>query len=357
MNRNEGDKVKELEAYRQTKPVQLTLFDQLTGGKDNKKYSNVIALYDEAPKYIWGKQPREIIKYGEILPILKRDFECGGDKYKLTITPARLEDKDGITRDYYPSQREELIEDVLRKLAAEGRSLFLDDLASVKFSLYQVQQEIKRLGRTYTVDNIKHALDVCLGTKLEIATADGGTVLKSHMFDTVALRTLQQWREIGGDSAAYVRFNQLVTRGIENMQFRRINYHAAWSYKRVIARQLYKRMAQRYTQASVMETYEINLTTLIRDFGLTPYDRLDKNLRDVELALEEMMFHDKADAEEQEKGILIKYYIDPRNDSTKRKKFTDAKITLMTHPCFNEEMRESNRIKKMLQASKETSPK
>ena len=46
------------------------------------------------------------------------------------------------------------------------------------------------------------------------------------------------------------------------------------SYKTVTARQLHKRMAHHYTQASLSEHYTIMLTTIIRDFGLHKTKRI-----------------------------------------------------------------------------------
>ena len=103
---------KKLDEYVQTKPEQLTLFQLLTPGE--KAYSNTVELYDFIPKYHWGKQERI---NGTLQHSLKREFECRGIRYKVRIDPARVEGKDGVDRDYFPGQREELVEDALRKLA------------------------------------------------------------------------------------------------------------------------------------------------------------------------------------------------------------------------------------------------
>ncbi len=54
-----------------------------------------------------------------------------------------------------PVEEEELIEDTLRKFACEGQRFFLDDQAGVTFMLYQIQQELKCLGHTYNIREIK----------------------------------------------------------------------------------------------------------------------------------------------------------------------------------------------------------
>ena len=245
-----------------------------------KPYSNTVELYDFIPKYHWGKVERV---NGTFLKSLNREFECRGVRYSVTIQPASLKDKNGEEKYYYPSKREELVEDALRKFAVEGQGLFLDDAAGVTFTLHQLQQELASNGHTYSKDQIKDALLICAKTNLTVTSEDGSAILVSSLFETLGLQTREDCLSQGQKSKAFVRFNPLVTEGIKARKFRQFNYEKSMSYKNVIARQLHKRMSHHYTQASITQPYSINLTTIIRDFGLTAYDRLSHNLRDVEL--------------------------------------------------------------------------
>ena len=132
-------KLKKLEEYIESKPYQLTLFEILN--KDDQKYSNTIELYDGAPKFFWGKVERVSDKY---LDPIHRDFVHKGKKYAIKISPGNLTGKDGVSRYYYPAKREEIVEDALRKLAVEGQGKFLNDAASVQFTLYQLREELKK---------------------------------------------------------------------------------------------------------------------------------------------------------------------------------------------------------------------
>lgn len=320
--------VKKLEDFDQTKPVQLSLFELLL--PKEKKYSNTIELYDFIPKYVWGKFNRI---EGKFLETLEREFECRGHHYKVSIDPARVKDKDGITRDYYPAKREELVEDALRKFAVEGQGLFLDDAAGVTFTVHQLQQELKSKGHTYSYDQLKDALLICAKTNLTVTSAEGQAILVSSIFETLGLQTREDWEDTGQRAKAFVRFNPLVTRGIKEKNFRQFNYEKSMRYISVIARQLHKRMSHHFTQASITNSYSILLTTIIRDFGLTPYERLSHNLRDVETAIEEM----------KELNVVLDCKIDKILDTTRRNKMTDAKITLIPHPIFADEAREANK--------------
>lgn len=320
--------VKKLTNYKQEKPIQLTLFELLL--PNEKPYSNTVELYDFIPKYHWGKVERV---NGTFLKSLDREFECRGMRYLVTIQPASLKDKNGEEKYYYPSKREELVEDALRKFAVEGQGLFLDDAAGVTFTLHQLQQELASNGHTYSKDQIKDALLICAKTNLTVTSEDGSAILVSSLFETLGLQTREDWLSQGQKSKAFVRFNPLVTEGIKARKFRQFNYEKSMSYKNVIARQLHKRMSHHYTQASITQPYSINLTTIIRDFGLTAYDRLSHNLRDVETALSEM----------KEKGVILSYKVDKTLDSLQRNKTTEAKITITPHPQFVGEVMQANK--------------
>ena len=109
---------KDLQEYNRSVPTQLDLFQTLD--QDQEKYSNTVELYDMMPKYYFGGVERFGGKY---LDILQRNFECRKKEYKLNIHPAAILQRDGTTMHYYPSQREELVEDVLRKFAANKKSI------------------------------------------------------------------------------------------------------------------------------------------------------------------------------------------------------------------------------------------
>lgn len=343
--------MKVVEENNEAKPVQQLLFE-LTEPEDSK-YSNTIELYDFIPKYYWGKPERE---KGEFLRAIEREFECRGIKYKVMITPAKIKDRNGKVRDYYPSQREELIEDALRKLACEGGGVFLDDEACVKFSLYQLQRELKSMGHEYNIAQIKDALFVCTKTSLELTRVDGQPILGNgrgkktvtlvgHIFEVLGLQTRDDWQTYGNKARAVVKFNILVTKSIIDRTFRQLNYEKCMSYRSVIARQLHKRLSHNFTQAGLNTTYEIMLTTIIRDFGLTAYARLRDNMRDVINALDEMV----------KSEVLLNYEVEKRFDSKRRNKISDVKFTLTCHHKFISEMIKANeRFKRNSLGLKET---
>ena len=324
------ENAKRFEEYEVEAPQQLTLFQLLDlNPQEQKRYSNTLELYDFMPKYYWGKVNRI---GGEFLRALEREFECRGAKYKIKITPARITDKDGVDREYFPSKREELVEDALRRLATTGQGVFLDDRASVTFTLYQLQKELKRNGHSYSLTQLKDALFICAHTRITVRAENGNAVLVSGMFETLGLQTREDWKGKGAKTKAFVRFNSLVTASIKSGTYRQLNYELSMSYKNVIARQLHKRMSHHYTQASITNPYHIMLSTIIRDFGLAEYARPSLNLSHVRKALEEM----------KEKNVVLSYQIEKMLDSGSRNKLLDAKIIITPNPYFAGEVMNAN---------------
>jgi len=118
---------------------------------------------------------------------LNREFKFRNRTFSVKITPARIQDKRGLERDYYPGKREELVEDALRKIACDGKGLFLDDQAAVVFSLHQLQKELKTMRHTYSIKQIKDAILVCQKSNLSLESDGGNTVVSFQIFETVGL--------------------------------------------------------------------------------------------------------------------------------------------------------------------------
>ena len=127
-----------LVTLRRSSPEQLSLFQTFLPDED--KYSNTIELYDAIPKYYPIKKMRDKRVNDTFLPHMDREFEHKGNAYKLTISPGRVIYKDGTAREFYPSFREELVEEALRKIACDRlNGVFLNGQAGVQFTLYELQ--------------------------------------------------------------------------------------------------------------------------------------------------------------------------------------------------------------------------
>jgi hypothetical protein len=328
-------KQKKYEDYEKSVPKQLTLFQfleesdsQSLQSKSQKfsKFSQSIEMYDFVPKYVWGKVARI---NNVFLPPLEREFEYKGVRRKIIIHPAGIVDKDTkVSKYFYLGRREEIIEEVLRKLAIEGQGVFLDGQAGVAFSIYQIRKELELHNHRMSYTQVLESLKVLALTRLELINPDN----KKETIIFSPIENLGLSGE-GEETQTYVIFSPLVTNGIKNLKFRLYNYDQVMKYKSVIARQLHKRMAHHYRQASIANKYSIYLTTLIRDFGLAKQKYLRTNLIDVEIALQEMKKND----------VILNYQID-RVFEPKRKKIVDMMINIQPSFEFERETKKANHL-------------
>lgn len=320
------EKPKTFDRYDQERPTQLTFFEILE--VENKQYSNTIEIYDFLPKEYLGKATRVANTY---LPRLEREFECKGVRYQMKLDPARIEDKDGTVREFYPSQREEIVEDCLRKLMVEGSGVFLDDQASVCFTLYQLQKELSDNGHTYSYTQIRESLEILTKTNIELSSEVGNVRFIFSPIETLGIKGE------GGETQTFVRLSPLVTNSIKERKFRLINYKKVMGYRSAISRKLHKRLSHFYVQASLTEKWSVLLSTLIRDFGLTQYKQMSKNLRDFEKAVEEL----------KDSNTILNFYKEEIKQERPRMKVIDYRITIQPHPEFIADAKKANYFKSL----------
>lgn len=289
---------KELKEFEQTTPQQLTLFE--LGDEQNEDYSNTVELYDMMPKYYLGGVKRDIGKNVDSLPVLERDFKHRGQEYKLNIYPAAIIDRTtGKTIHYLPSQREELVEDVLRKLATKKKGVFLDNNAAVKFTLYEVEKELKKMGHGYNINEIKEAIEICSRTVLEITSKGNGDVsVSANIFPFMGMENSESIK--GGRNKVVIMFHPLVTKSINEGTYRLVNYDKLMYYKMPLSRWLYKRMSHNFINAGIDNPYRIKMSTIVRDSGMKKYERNSDIIKQINKSMEEL----KGD------GVLVDFVVE-----------------------------------------------
>ena len=97
---------------------------------------------------------------GQFLEHHVAEFHHMGRAFTRTVYPARVQDLDGVYRDFYPSANEELVEHALRKLAVEQQAGYFDKInhcSGVVFTLYQLRQELENRGhaRSFQADQTR----------------------------------------------------------------------------------------------------------------------------------------------------------------------------------------------------------
>lgn len=277
---------KALEQHQTTRYVQqkLELFELLDDKQQqNERLSHTIELYDAIPKYVWdaedSDQPSEIT----------RTYQHRGTRISLTVIPAQ------ITRDnkkifVYPGQREEVVEDALRKLVVQGKGSEMGGEVVVRFSINELRQELAKHGRTYSSSQIKEALYVCQGSIVSISGDDGLSTIRSNIFPLVALTNRKEYLA-DSDAQCVVRFHPLVTKSIIDSTFRRYDYQLNLSIRNSLARYIHKRMSHYWTQASFNHTYKFKLVSFLERSPRGLSATMSENIRALKIALDSLKKH------------------------------------------------------------------
>ncbi len=308
-------------------------------------YSHLMDLYDAIPKIHWGRVGRNRDEHGamlprQTLPALTRQFQHRKIFYRVTIIPARIisyqEDQTGVVSEweYYPGQREEMVEAALRKMATDGQGALFrrkgdepgTELVGVVFSIYALQKILASVKHTYSYDEIKESLLILRRTTITVFDETGHLMRDSNIFMDMGLN------EKDKRGQAFVVFNPLITQSICARTFRQYNFKLAMSLKSGLSRWLYKRLCLNYTQASKFNPFNILLSTVIRDSGVTKYDKISHNIREFEKALEEL----------KKCNVLSDWDEARTHDPARKVRILDVKYLLTPHADFCVEVKKFN---------------
>lgn len=318
---------------------QLDLFRSFLGNSpaDIEKLSNAFDLWDSIPRYSVSRLAMDKTRRTQgTLPLLKIDFCYKGKPFKAVIRPARIEQHDGTTKDYYPSAAEELIEDALRKLAADQQNGFFDQpnyRSGVVFTLHMLRGELKRRGHTRSYQEIVLSLDILSLSIIDIRTADDKEIkeiTRSSYFPGLAAVSKERLAEDSG-AKWVVQFHPLVTGAIDALTYRQYNYAQLMTYKSQLSRWLHKQLSIKYTFASMSATFELRYSTIKRDSHLLEGYRAErKAVAALDAALAELKGHVLLEARKQEtRG--------PRG------KLLDVVYTILPSPGFVAQMKAANK--------------
>ncbi|MEG1609693.1 MAG: hypothetical protein RR317_00735 [Bilophila sp.] len=295
------------------------------------QYSYTVELYDLMPKYAWSGQTS---KDGR-LPNIKRTFEHLNSCFEVTITPARIESEEGISEDRHPGKTEELIEDILRKFVAEGRGIAKGGRLGVKFTLYEVAQELKRVGHARSIEEIKTALRIMAACSIRLIgrRADGSKIdMTNPLLGPLYLATREDWAAVGKAEQCYVEFHPLVESGAAKGQIRLVSYETCMRYRSVLAKYIHKRMSHNFKQARTEFAYTMGVTKLVLEAGMTPRQYPTKTMSQiVAKALDEMIAC----------GVVARYASEPRIDPTTGKTL-DVLVSIYPTQTFVEDVKAAN---------------
>src|SRR5215204_4125288 len=127
-------------------------------------------FYDCLPRFV--NEPVERIA-DKFLDPLKRNFVWEDRCYELIIFPAFVGEGPNIIN-YFPSEREEEIEKILRQLSTEENVNFSLTENTLHFTLNQIKN---KLTKKITDDEVELAIEIMATVNYEISTENSKTII------------------------------------------------------------------------------------------------------------------------------------------------------------------------------------
>ena len=331
--------------------AQLELFNGWLSAESNQ--SRTVELFDAIPKYIFDKKA----KTTTVIEAIEREFRFRDVMYSVRIAPANI-DRKGKAIGVYPGEREEIVTRTLFYMSCQqlaklklGHDKDGTVQISASFTLSQLRKYLSSFGHNYSTPQIDEALRVCQNASISLSCEGGGkdAVLQSGIFMSYSGQNTKS-DKTGESSLRYVVFNPLVTSSILETTSRAINFERVMKLKSPLSRWLYDRVSHVFRQAvkggSVLDKgYRISLSTILRESGFTPDERVRHNVAVVKRALTEL----------QENGVLerlkpykeeITYGEVPKTGG--RRPLEDVMWTLYPSTVVVEEIISDNKARKAL---------
>lgn len=263
--------------------LQLSLFDT----PDNRQ-SNYTALFDLAPRYL----PRtERKKETAFLDGVYREFTFDGEQYALSITPARIRDQaTGIEKDKLPGEREQLVEDVIRKLASESLQLGSQDEVITNFTVHAIFLELKKHRHTFNKAEIKEALQVLHRSVIEITKVTKKGERKQKAIVSASVFPALYMRDVDDPtSKAQVQLNPFLAQAIKSLAFEQVDYEWMMQIKGQMTRWLFKNMSLMFAANSTAhDVMEIKASDIANNHG-SEWSRWRDALAQVQKSVNQLM--------------------------------------------------------------------
>lgn len=276
---------------------QYDLFVSFFG--DPKNLSNTIELWDAIPKYsVTARQQNALRDDRGRLPVHVSDFEYQSPSLdrpamcRIKIKPALIEVEEGVYKDFYPSQSEEIIEEVLKKIFTDQQYGLHSpkDLESwVRFTLHMIRKELRERGHTRSLKEVKRSLEVMASTSIDVEMEGKGRgVIYTNPILSNMTRTTRADIEEDAGAKWTAQLPALISKGVNELDYRQFNYALHMRLSTSLARWLHKRLIHRYRQASLTMPYKFLFSTIARDSGLLNNQRMSANVKALDEALEEL---------------------------------------------------------------------
>ncbi|NOS73314.1 MAG: replication protein [Methyloglobulus sp.] len=328
---------------------QLDLFQSFLYNTEGERdrLSNTFDLWDSVPRYSVSRQAMDKMRKAGTFPqLMTVPFNYRTTELAAVIQPAWIKNEDDTVTGYYPSANEELMEDALRKIAAEQSHGYFDQSnyrSGVVFTLHLLREELKKRGHTRSYQQIHLSLRILARSSIEITNRDGTSgegVSISSYFPTLTAVSRKKLRE-DPESKWMVQFHPLVTRSIDTLTYRQFNYAQMMSHSTQLARWIHKQLSLKFTFASLSTSFEMRFSTIKRDSALLEgYKQQRQAVAALDSAFEEL------------KASNVLSLIKKSEVRSSRAKLEDVVYTLSASLDFASQMKAANKRQSLVEDKK-----
>lgn len=262
--------------------TQLDLFalvdapgQQLVNGKKVvSAYSNSIGSIDLIPRFKRGTDAVVPVDKHSGKLVIENHYTAGRNKLVCKIQPAVITRKvDGEEKEFHawPGDREDLIEKVLFLIASNKGLEIIRTPAGVNrygiyFTLYEIREQLKRIGKTRPYDVIRESLLVIRDSRTSIAQRDGDKEI-SITHDIFADAVLEVTGTGRGRDRCFITFSDYVIEEIQKLNYRQYPFASINSHETPLARFIHQYLTNNWTNAVVGGQKNIYVTELFNAFG------------------------------------------------------------------------------------------
>lgn len=297
--------------------LQLDLFQWFIANSGDE-VSNTVEFWDSIPRYFFtpALMAKLRTESGHADPY-EWQFEYQGKPCEVRIQPALIKQKDGRYLAFFPGVTEELVEEALKKILSD-QQYGLHEVEKVRswvrFTLRMIQRELKDKGKSRSIDEIKHAIEV-MASCVVILIVDGKEIWRGALLQDLVTVGREEYL---ADSEAHhaARLPLFVSEAINRLDYRQFNYRRLMSCKDQLARWIYRRLISRYKHAGFGNDYHF-LYSSLKSSGLLQQKRAADNRVKVLAALDDLKRNDVirsyvTEPTRQGKRIVeMKYIIEP----------------------------------------------
>ena len=257
----------------------------LSPDNDVSALSNLLDTWDQIPKFHVTQAKQKRIREEGAITTVQDEVVLGGDSYEININPAIIK-VDGKNQLYFPSETEEVIETILRKMLLDqnlGIHRNKPQSTWVKFSIRMIRDELKKVGKTRSNAQIRHSLYI-LTRSILIVKKNGKTIHTGGILSGWIDKPNEHLESDHEDALSAIQFSTMVSRSISELDFRQYDYLTTTTMKNPVSRWLMKRLSihfrgagRNYKKDNGHNSFKIDYSVIVSESLLLDSIKLEKD--------------------------------------------------------------------------------